>query len=165
MAKNKGCSKYVINLDLSQNYFNFTLPNGKKKYKTCSGGITTLTLGTVFLIFAITQLIEVYKRINYSVISESNYLDWHPETSLKVSSDEFPLAASITNLKGEKIGKEIGELQFVVKSWSVATEPPKFRILASRPCTTDDFSQGEGIEEEEEESSSDVRFHEMDSAT
>ena len=54
-----GCRGQVIRLDLSRNFFQFTLPDGNLKYKTCSGGLTTIVIGTLFLIFCVSELIEV----------------------------------------------------------------------------------------------------------
>ena len=67
MANRKGCRSHVIRLDLSQNFFQFSLPDGKLKYKTCSGGLTTIIFGTLFLVFVIENLIKVYHREHYTV--------------------------------------------------------------------------------------------------
>ena len=67
MPNQKGCRGHVISLDLSRNFFQFTLPDGELKYKTCSGGLTTIVIGTVFFAFIIEQLINVVHRKHYSV--------------------------------------------------------------------------------------------------
>ena len=54
-----GCRGHVISLDLSRNSFRFTLPDGNLRYKTCTGGLTTIVIGTLFLVFAVSELIEV----------------------------------------------------------------------------------------------------------
>ena len=65
MPNRKGCRGHVINLDLSRNFFQFSLPDGSLKYKTCSGGLTTIVFGTLFLVFVIENLINVIHRKHY----------------------------------------------------------------------------------------------------
>ena len=62
MPHRKGCRGLVINLDLSENFFQFTLPDGNLKYKTCSGGLTTIVFGSLFLIFVVNELLSVVSR-------------------------------------------------------------------------------------------------------
>ena len=53
--------------DLSRDHFKFKLPDGKTKFKTCIGGISTIMFGTLILLYAVTQFIVFYERSLYSI--------------------------------------------------------------------------------------------------
>ena len=52
--KNQGCKKYLLKADVSNQTFEFTLPDGNKRFKTIGGSIFTLIFGTFGLIYATT---------------------------------------------------------------------------------------------------------------
>ena len=63
----KSCLHYVALADAGNHNFKFMLPSGSTKFKTCSGGFATILLGTLVLLYAVTQFIVFWERSNYSI--------------------------------------------------------------------------------------------------
>ena len=49
-----GFLKLFVIADVSRHFFQFKLPDGNIKYKTCTGGLVTMLTGMLVLAYAVT---------------------------------------------------------------------------------------------------------------
>lgn len=90
----RNCLHYVAKADAGDNNFKFMLPGGSTKFKTCSGGFATILLGTLVLLYAVTQFIVFWERSNYS-IQEKHEDDILKHSDFKFAKDDgFTVAAA-----------------------------------------------------------------------
>ena len=107
--------------DVSRHYYQWSLPDGNIKFKTIFGSVLTTLLFLAVLAYASTQFITFWERTSYTVretTSENIYLD----NNFSIGKEEgFVVAAAFVG--GSKLtpDPEIGELKFILKSWSDAS--------------------------------------------
>ena len=149
MRKIQGCLKVVVLADTSRHYFQFKLPDGNIRFKTFAGGLSTLVMSTVIMAYAISQFIIVWNRTSFTVLDTSVENSLSLESSSFGKQENFAIAAAfVGNSVEEALDPEIGQLKFVMKSWTSSTDDLKFNDLASRPCQSGDFEQAVTTDED-----------------
>ena len=119
---NRGCSRHFVLCDASRHYFQFYLPDGQERYRTCTGGIVSLVLGLLLLTQATTQFIVYFERSNYT-ITEKN-LSKALDNELFGRENGFAIAATFSGTSVED--PEIGLFRFYIKHWNDPSESPEF---------------------------------------
>ena len=61
-----------VKADLSRHFFQFKLPDGNIKFKTCAGGLVTIFFGLLLMIYAITEFITFWNRSSYTILEKSD---------------------------------------------------------------------------------------------
>ena len=125
--------------DVSRHYYQWSLPDGNIKFKTIFGAALTFLLFLSVLAYAVTQFITFWERSSYTVLettAENIYLD----NNFAIGKEEgFVVAAAFVGGSNLTPDPEIGELKFILKSWSDASGDLEFRDLKDRKCTEEDF--------------------------
>ena len=124
-----GCRKQIVNLDMSQHFFQFSLPDDSLKYKTCQGGMTTLVFGLFFIAFVITELLDVYHHRSTTVLQSMDRNEFSHHVFEFGNEQGFAVAATIVDSDSKPIGAEIGKIKFVMKSWTQSLQAPDFKTL------------------------------------
>ena len=85
---------FFVNLDLVGKEFNFKLPDGNERYKTCTGGFCSVILLIIMLIFAFATGLELKERKSYT-IQKTEYDNVFGDSDFAFSSaDGFAVAAA-----------------------------------------------------------------------
>ena len=92
--KNSGCKKYLLVADVSKQTFQFTLPDGNKRFKMIGGSIFALLFGTLGLIYATTLYLVFWNRSDYHLLDKSEAYRLTPENFQFGRDDGFAVAAA-----------------------------------------------------------------------
>ena len=157
---NYGFRKVFLMADVSQHFFQFKLPDGQIKFKTCGSGLLTIILGMLVLSYAITEFIVVWNRSSYTILENSDENVLNFESFSFGRQQGFAIAAAFAGTAD--LDPEIGQLKFFMKSWTSSTDEIKFTEMISRPCEKDDFI--ESLEAKEGQTSN-YGFFRMDERT
>ena len=142
---NLGFRKVFLMADVSRHFFQFKLPDGQIKFKTCGSGLLTIVLGMLVLSYAITEFIVVWNRSSYTVLENSDENVLTSESFSFGRQQGFAIAAAFVGTGN--LDPEIGQLKFFMKSWASSTEEIKFTDMISRHCEKDDFIESSDAEE------------------
>lgn len=156
-----GFRKLIVMADVSRHFFQFKLPDGNIKFKTCAGGLVTMFLGMIVLSYALTEFIIVWNRTSYTILEQSDENSLTYEKFSFGRKNGFAIAAAVVGSTVDDLDPEVGQLKFIMKSWTTSTEELKFIDIPSRPCQRNDFIGSSEVEGE----TSAYGFHPMDEAT
>ena len=116
--KNRGLIKLANMADISKHYFQFNMPDGNIKSKTCTGGIVTLLLVIILVAFAAQNLIMLWNRSNYRILEQSKVRELTHSQFKFGKKDGFILAAAFVGVgQITEEDPEIGQMKFLIKSW------------------------------------------------
>lgn len=117
---------------MSRHYFQFKLPDGRKKFQTSTGGIVSIVLGILLLTTAVTQFMVFWDRTDYSIREssqkpkEESVTDGCNSSKCVNKRTGFAVAAAYTGY-GDSMDSEdteVGEIKFVIKHWDDSTQAP-----------------------------------------
>ena len=85
----------MVVFDLSKNYFQFYLPDGRRRFQTCTGGVCGIILGILLLTYASTQFEVFWNRESYSIL-QKQYRNSLEELDNFNKSKRFAVAAAFS---------------------------------------------------------------------
>ena len=135
--KNHGLIKLANMVDNSKRYFEWNMPDGNIKSKTCTGGIVTIIMVAILIAVSAQQYITLWERSDYRILEQSRLKVLTNDKFSFKKSDGFALAASFVGYQEEDL--DIGELKFILRTWKSASEEVEFTELKQRECTAKDF--------------------------
>ena len=79
---------------MNKHHFQFSLPDGNIKFKTCTGGFVTIILAFLVLAYAVTQFITLWERSNYSILEKYEEKMLKDGEFVFTKKDGFTIAAA-----------------------------------------------------------------------
>ena len=115
----RSCTQRLVVFDLSKNFFQFYLPDGRTQFKTCAGGVFGIILGLLLLTYASSQFEVFWNRESYSIL-QKQYRNSLEELDKFNKSKRFAVAAAFSGTGEFQVPEdpEIGGIKFYIKSWA-----------------------------------------------